>query len=163
MDLARREALDDTHGGAAARARPRARRSRWRGRRYGRSGSRPPRLPAGPGDSAAGGGADCGLEEKTRQAPRETGAPDRSIQVDGEAQAEGERAERELIRAKEALEESNRRIVNILDSITDGFVALDKEWRFTFVNRRAEEILQPLHKSRENLLGVSVWDALPDL
>ena len=44
-----------------------------------------------------------------------------------------ERAERELFHA-------NQRITNVLESITDGFIALDKEWRFVFVNRRAEQI-----------------------
>ena len=57
-----------------------------------------------------------------------------------------ERAERELLRA-------NERITNILESITDGFIVFDREWRIVFLNRRGEEILRPLNKSRENLMG----------
>jgi PAS domain S-box-containing protein len=68
----------------------------------------------------------------------------------------GERAEREL-------HESTERITNILESISDGFVALDQEWRFTYVNPRAEQIFQPLNKTRASLLGKSYWAEFPDV
>jgi len=67
-----------------------------------------------------------------------------------------ERAEREL-------RESNERITNILESITDAFIVLDKEWHFTYVNPQAEQILAPLNKSRANLLGKSYWQEFSDL
>ena len=67
-----------------------------------------------------------------------------------------ERAEREL-------RESNERIANILESITDAFIVLDKEWRFTYVNPQAEQIFALLNKSRANLLGKSFWQEFPDL
>jgi len=67
-----------------------------------------------------------------------------------------ERAEREL-------RESNERTTNILESISDGFVALDQEWRFTYVNPRAEQIYEPLNKTRSSLLGKSYWDEFPDV
>jgi PAS domain S-box-containing protein len=46
----------------------------------------------------------------------------------------------------------------VLDRMTDGFVAFDRRWRFTFVNRAAEEYFQ---RPRIALLGRVVWDALP--
>ena len=67
-----------------------------------------------------------------------------------------ERAEREL-------RESNERISNILESISDAFIVLDKEWRLTHVNPQAEEILAPLNKSRANLLQKNYWAEFPDL
>ena len=67
-----------------------------------------------------------------------------------------ERAEREL-------RESKERIANILESITDAFIGLDKEWRFTYVNPQAEQIFALLNKSRANLLGKSFWQEFPDL
>jgi PAS domain S-box-containing protein len=67
-----------------------------------------------------------------------------------------ERAEREL-------RESNERIANILESITDAFIVLDKEWCFTYVNPQAEQIFAQLNKSRANLLGKSFWQEFPDL
>ncbi|MGH9972124.1 MAG: PAS domain-containing hybrid sensor histidine kinase/response regulator [Pyrinomonadaceae bacterium] len=66
-------------------------------------------------------------------------------------------------RTEEALRESNQRITNIVEGITDAFVTVDKDWRFTYLNQRAEEILLPLKKSRENLRGKNFWQEFPDL
>src|SRR5690606_22239404 len=46
-----------------------------------------------------------------------------------------------------------------LESITDGFFLLDPQWRFTFVNQRAEQMLE---RSAEDLLGTCVWEEFPD-
>ena len=62
--------------------------------------------------------------------------------------------------AEEALRDSKDRVVNIVESITDAFVTVDKEWRFTFLNQRAKEILLPL---KGNFLGKNLWAELPDL
>ncbi|MCU1302062.1 MAG: two-component hybrid sensor and regulator [Candidatus Sulfotelmatobacter sp.] len=67
-----------------------------------------------------------------------------------------ERAEREL-------RESNERITNILESISDAFIVFDKDWRLTYVNPQAEEIFKPLNKSRATLLGKNYWLEFPDL
>jgi len=42
----------------------------------------------------------------------------------------------------------------ILENITDAFFALDREWRFTYLNREAERLLA---RSRADLLGKNVW------
>src|SRR5205807_1462201 len=39
-------------------------------------------------------------------------------------------------RAEEALRESQRRSETILESINDEFFALDREWRYTYTNKR---------------------------
>ncbi len=66
--------------------------------------------------------------------------------------------------AEEALRESNQRVTNVVESITDAFITLDKEWRFTYLNHRAEEILLPLQASpREKFLGKNLWEHIPDL
>lgn len=59
---------------------------------------------------------------------------------------------------EEALQESNERLTDVLESITDAFFALDGSRRFTFVNRRAEQFLG---RTRDELLGASVLDAFP--
>jgi PAS domain S-box-containing protein len=46
----------------------------------------------------------------------------------------------------------------ILESITDGFVALDSEWRFTHVNAEAERINGI---RREDQIGKSQWELFP--
>ena len=51
---------------------------------------------------------------------------------------------------------THMRLQQVLEQITDGFYALDRDWRFTYVNPAAELMLaQP----RAKLLGTSVWDA----
>src|SRR3954447_1405298 len=47
----------------------------------------------------------------------------------------------------------------ILSSITDGFVALDADWRYTYINPQAELILR---RSAAETLGRIVWDLYPE-
>jgi PAS domain S-box-containing protein len=47
----------------------------------------------------------------------------------------------------------------ILSSITDGFVALDADWRYTYINPRAEHLLQ---RSADETLGRVIWDVYPE-
>jgi PAS domain S-box-containing protein len=61
-------------------------------------------------------------------------------------------------RAEAALRESHERIQTILGSITDSFFALDNDWRFTEVNRKAERLFG---KSRDQLLGRILWELFP--
>jgi PAS domain S-box-containing protein len=57
-----------------------------------------------------------------------------------------------------ALRESNRKIINILESITDLYYQLDREWRFTDINRQT---LARFGKTREELLGQVIWEVFP--
>lgn len=71
--------------------------------------------------------------------------------------------ERQILLAQEqaaraSAEISRNRIVNIIESITDAFYTLDKQWQFTYVNRHAEVILQ---KTRSHLLGKNIWQEFP--
>jgi signal transduction histidine kinase len=66
-------------------------------------------------------------------------------------------------RAERDLRESNERISNILESISDAFIVFDKEWRFSYINPQAEQVVAPLNKSRTILLGRSLWLEFPDL
>jgi PAS domain S-box-containing protein len=56
------------------------------------------------------------------------------------------------------LKQAQEQITAILESITDGFCHLDRQWRFTYVNRRTEAFFS---KSREALLGKSFWEIFP--
>lgn len=47
----------------------------------------------------------------------------------------------------------------VFDRMTDAVCAFDADWRFTFLNESAEELFG---RSREELLGTSVWETLPD-
>lgn len=48
------------------------------------------------------------------------------------------------------------RSISILESITDGMFALDKNFRFTYVNAKAEKMIR---KNREDLIGKNIWEA----
>ncbi len=62
-------------------------------------------------------------------------------------------------RAEEALREARRRLEVIVDSIADGFYALDREWRFTHANDAA---LRHMGKTREEILGRTLFDVYPE-
>jgi serine phosphatase RsbU (regulator of sigma subunit)/PAS domain-containing protein len=50
-------------------------------------------------------------------------------------------------------------IARVLETMSDAFFSLDPEWRFSYVNGEAERVLL---RQREELIGVSIWDAFPD-
>ena len=61
--------------------------------------------------------------------------------------------------SRTALEESSEQTRNILESISDGFAAFDREWRCTYVNDKVTELSRiPPAK----ILGKNVWDLFPN-
>src|SRR5215208_4818588 len=67
--------------------------------------------------------------------------------------------------AEEALHESSRRTENVLESITDAFVAVDREWRYTYINDRALRRMQDRKGEelpREEFLRKSMWEEFPE-
>jgi PAS domain S-box-containing protein len=69
----------------------------------------------------------------------------------------------ELFAAREALRRANERMENMLESLSDGFCAVDHGWRISYINGRALEMLAPLHKTRAELTGRDLWEAFPEL
>ena len=57
------------------------------------------------------------------------------------------------LRARDSLE-------SILTRIADQFLALDREWRYTYVN---EQVTKVTRIARKNLLGRSIWEVFPDM
>ncbi|MBD2182863.1 GAF domain-containing sensor histidine kinase [Aerosakkonema funiforme] len=66
---------------------------------------------------------------------------------------------RKVIKVKEMPPEIPWNIVEIFESITDAFFALDWEWRFTYLNSRAEQVLL---RTKNELIGKCIWDELPE-
>lgn len=56
--------------------------------------------------------------------------------------------------AQQAAEAARDQVRNILESITDAFVAFDHQWRYTYVNQAAVRILQ---RTPEQIIGKHVW------
>lgn len=69
-----------------------------------------------------------------------------------QATAQRERsARREADRAREQL-------ASVFERITDGVIALDRQWRYTYVNRQAARLAQ---LTPDEMLGKQVWDLFP--
>jgi PAS domain S-box-containing protein len=68
-------------------------------------------------------------------------------------------AERERLRAAENLRLSEENHRMILERISDAFVALDKNWCYTYVNKTAGEIL---HRIPAELIGKNIWEEFPE-
>lgn len=55
-------------------------------------------------------------------------------------------------------EAAAQRALETLESMSDAFHALDREWRFTYVNPQSEAILE---RPRETLIGKVIWEEFP--
>jgi PAS domain S-box-containing protein len=62
--------------------------------------------------------------------------------------------------AEEALRASEQRYRELLQSISSGFVRLDREWRYAYVNQAAARMSG---NTPEELLGRNVWEVWPEL
>jgi serine phosphatase RsbU (regulator of sigma subunit)/PAS domain-containing protein len=51
------------------------------------------------------------------------------------------------------------RVARVLESMNAAFFALDRDWRFDYVNAEAERLLV---RPRDELLGGSIWERFPD-
>lgn len=73
----------------------------------------------------------------------------------GMSALEGERR-----RVDRERQRSFERTVEILESVSDAFYAIDAAGRFTYVNRQAEELWG---RSRDSLLGKCLWTEFPEI
>jgi PAS domain S-box-containing protein len=68
-------------------------------------------------------------------------------------------------RAEQALREAQRQSETMLESITDAFVAVDRDWCYTYVNERGLDRLRAWKGQEltlEAILGKSMWTLFPD-
>ena len=59
-------------------------------------------------------------------------------------------------------EQAKDKVTNILESIGDAFCAFDEEWRFAYINGKAEEGLANQNFERKALLGKVLWEVFPE-
>jgi PAS domain S-box-containing protein len=64
--------------------------------------------------------------------------------------------------ARAEAEAAQREVTAILESITDAFTALDREWRYTYINKAAGEIIHAAGRDPDDLLGKVVWEEFPE-
>jgi len=56
------------------------------------------------------------------------------------------------------VEEQTAELTEIFERVTDGFIALDKDFRFTYVNKKAGELT---HREPGSLIGKKIWEEFP--
>ncbi|MTI21849.1 PAS domain S-box protein [Fulvivirga sp. RKSG066] len=59
----------------------------------------------------------------------------------------------------EVIELGEQQFMTLLGRISDGFVALDQNWNYTYVNERGAQILG---KTPEELIGKNIWKVFPE-
>jgi PAS domain S-box-containing protein len=58
-----------------------------------------------------------------------------------------------------ALSQHKERLENIVESMGDAYVSLDRQWVYTFVNSKAGTLMG---KRKEELIGKTLWETFPD-
>jgi serine phosphatase RsbU (regulator of sigma subunit)/PAS domain-containing protein len=53
---------------------------------------------------------------------------------------------------------TDARVTRVLETMKSAFFSLDRDWRFSYVNAESERVLD---RRREDLLGISIWEAFP--
>ncbi|MGY1746275.1 SpoIIE family protein phosphatase [Blastococcus sp. SYSU D00695] len=53
---------------------------------------------------------------------------------------------------------SDLHVARVLEAMNEAFFSLDRDWRFSYVNRRAEQVLD---RPRDELVGGDVWELFP--
>lgn len=69
-------------------------------------------------------------------------------------------AEQSLHKKEEQFHETDRRLAEIVQGMTEACFALDDQWRFTFVNAQVQTLLR---HSRDQMLGRSIWEVFNKL
>lgn len=77
--------------------------------------------------------------------------------------SENKKAQKEIQRLNIQLAEATRihksELKYVFERITEGFIALNKNWIFTYVNRKASNIL---NNHRSTLIGRNIWEEFPE-
>jgi len=73
------------------------------------------------------------------------------------------RRQREVQGLFQKLEASEERVMGILDSISDAFITIDRDWRISYVNSSYVAMVRPLFQSADELLGHTLWEKFPDI
>lgn len=65
-----------------------------------------------------------------------------------------------LKKAEESERDARNQILSLVESVSAAFIAVNRQWRFTYVNSR---VLERGGKSREELIGRNMWELFPEL
>lgn len=65
----------------------------------------------------------------------------------------------ELMQIRETAARRGAQLRDVLAAIGDGFFTMDPDWRFTFINQRAYELVD---RAGEDLIGHELWEEFPE-
>ena len=65
----------------------------------------------------------------------------------------------ELIRRRRQAERTCETLTQVLEATSDGFVALDGDWRYTYVNAHAGRMF---NRDPQSLIGKHIWTEFPE-
>lgn len=68
--------------------------------------------------------------------------------------------EQQVLKRTEELVKSKNILSETFERITDGFVALDRNWRYTYINKKAEEFFK---HNPEEMIGTEIWSEFPEI
>jgi PAS domain S-box-containing protein len=63
------------------------------------------------------------------------------------------------IRSLETIQRQANKLNTIFESMTDGFLSLDRDWNLTYMNSEAARLLQ---LGKEDIVGKNFWEQLPE-
>lgn len=71
--------------------------------------------------------------------------------------------EQDMLPPSASLSLPDEHLANLLESITDGFCLLDRDWTIRYLNTRGADLLAPQHAPGAGMAGNNLWQACPDL
>jgi PAS domain S-box-containing protein len=69
------------------------------------------------------------------------------------------KTEKEKLEDQQKLVQSEEKYRTLVERISDGFIAVDRDWRYTYVNRKIGEMIQ---RDPQSLIGKHIWEEFPD-
>jgi PAS domain S-box-containing protein len=99
------------------------------------------------------------LEEQTRRLEEQAAELQQQAQELEAGNEELKATSEELEEQSAIAEQARNQATGILESIGDGFFALDHDWRFIYLNENVQPLLG---RSSAELLGLNMWEAFPE-
>jgi PAS domain S-box-containing protein len=103
------------------------------------------------------------LEQQTREAHALASELEQQFEEAQSLSEELEQSNEQLQESANDADASRRTLGDIVESITDPFVAYDRDWRITFINRRAQEYFRQLGVTATEFEGQNVWTFFPQV
>ncbi|HKO79371.1 MAG TPA: PAS domain S-box protein, partial [Chitinophagaceae bacterium] len=76
-----------------------------------------------------------------------------------EAAIRNRQVEKEKMESAQKLKRSEENYRSIMERVSDAFVALDRDWNYTYVNKQAGQIL---NRDPAELIGKNIWKEFPE-